>query len=192
MKILVACEFSGVVRDAFLRRGHDAWSCDIEPTESNPDRHIQCDVLEILGDGWDMMIAHPPCTYLCNSGVQWLHTKPGRRGRMADGAEFFKRLLDAPIHRIAIENPIMHKYAKEIIGRGQDQVIQPWMFGDLEKKAVCLWLRGLPRLEYSIKKEPAGTVARVANMGPSPNRGKERSRFFRGIAEAMAEQWLKY
>ena len=142
MRILIACEESGVVREAFNKKGHDVWSCDILPT-SIPGQHIQGDVLEILNDDWDMMIAHPPCTYLSNSGVSWLYKQEGRWARMRDGAEFFKKLLNAKISKVVVENPIIHKYAKEIIGSNQTQLIQPWMFGHPEKKATCLWLKGL-------------------------------------------------
>lgn len=131
MKVLVACEYSGTVRDAFRKRGHDAWSCDILPTDVEGP-HFQCDVSKILDQGWDLMIAHPPCTYLTNSGVCWLHKDPSRWDKLKEGAEFFKVLLQAPIPRIAVENPIMHKYARELIGQDKTQVIQPWMFGHKE------------------------------------------------------------
>lgn len=186
MKVLVACEFSGTVRDAFARRGHNAWSCDLLPTES-PGNHIQGDVLEILNDGWDLMIAHPPCTYLTNSGVRWLHSQEGRWRLMEEGALFFKRLLEADIPRKAIENPIMHKYAVEIIGRRQDQVIQPWQFGHGEIKATCLWLENLsPLVPTDIV---IGREARVHKLPPSEDRWKLRSITYPGIAEAMAMQW---
>lgn len=194
MKILVACEFSGVVRDAFIRAGHDAMSCDILPTDS-PGPHYQGDIMDIINDGWDMMIAHPPCTYLSNSGVQWLHKDESRWGKMRDGALFFKGLLDADIPLIAVENPIMHKYAVEIIGRRQDQLLQPYMFGHPERKATCLWLKGLPKLEETdnVKKQmdalPKNQAQRLHYFGPSPERAKLRSTTFKGIAEAMAEQW---
>lgn len=195
MKILVACEYSGVVRDAFLARGHDAWSCDILPTDSNPDRHYQCDIFEVIGNGWGMMIAHPPCTYLSNSGVCHLHKDETRWEKMREGAEFFKKLLEADIPRIAIENPIMHKYAKEIIGRGQDQVVQPWMFGHMEQKATCLWLRNLPLLKETnnvkepMLKLPPNERQRLHYLPPSKDRWKLRSTTFKGIADAMASQW---
>lgn len=135
MRVLVACEFSGAVRDAFIALGHVAMSCDLLPTEmSGP--HYEGDVRDVLGDGWDLMVAHPPCTYLTNSGVRWLHTKPGRWEQMREGAEFFRELLNAPIPRVAVENPIMHGYAREIVGRRADQVIHPWQFGHLESKAT--------------------------------------------------------
>lgn len=191
MKILIACEYSGTVREAFSKLGHDAWSCDILETEI-PGNHLQCDVREILGDGWDMMIAHPPCTYLTNSGVCWLWNKDGSRNddrwqRLKEGAEFFKALLDAPIPLIAIENPIPHKYAVELIGRKYDQIIQPWQFGHGETKATCLWLKNLPKLQPTNIVE--GREQRIWKMPPGENRWKERSRTFEGIAQAMANQW---
>jgi len=138
MRVLIACEYSGTVRDAFVAKGHDAMSCDLLPTDkAGP--HYQGDVFDIIGDGWDLMIAHPPCTYLTNSGVTWLHKDPSRWAKLDDGAAFFKALLNADIPMIAVENPIMHKYAKERIGgTKQTQVVQPWMFGHLEQKATCL------------------------------------------------------
>ena len=197
MKVLVACEFSGRVREAFRRLGHDAWSCDILPADDGSEYHLQCDVKKILGNGWDLMIAHPPCTYLTNSGVTWLHRQPGRWQLMRDGAEFFKTLLDAPIPLIAVENPIMHKYAVEIIGRRQDQIIQPWMFGHMERKATGLWLKGLPPLQPTniVKDEmlklPKNIQQRLHYLPPSKDRWKLRSTTFQGIADAMATQWSK-
>jgi len=194
VKILVACEYSGIVRDAFIRRGFDAVSCDLLPTESpgllpteSPGPHIQGDVLEVLNQGWDCLIAHPPCTYLCNSGVSWLHKRPERWAQMQAGAEFFKRLLDAPIAHKAIENPIPHKYAIEIIGRKCDHVIQPWMFGHGETKATCLWLVNLPPLMSTVL--DTGREQRLHRLPPSPDRWKERSKTFQGVADAMADQW---
>jgi len=186
MKVLVACEFSGVVRDAFSALGHDAWSCDLLPTDS-PGNHIRGDVIEFIGDGWDLMIAHPPCTYLSNSGVRWLYEQYGRWEKMREGAEFFKALLNAPIPRIAVENPVMHKYAVEVIGRRQDQTVQPWQFGHGETKRTCLWLKGLPHLVPTNVVD--GREARVHMMPPSEDRWKLRSITYPGIAEAMASQW---
>ncbi len=193
MRILIACEYSGVVRDAFSNRGHDAWSCDLLPTESEQtikeNKHIKGDVLEILNDGWDMMIAHPPCTRLCNSGVSWLH----RRNLWEDmekGSAFFKTLLDSDINKICIENPIMHKYAVEIIGRRQSQIIQPWMFGHGETKATCLWLKTLPKLIPT--NAVNGREQRLHRLPPSKDRWKIRSKTFPGIANAMADQWGGY
>ena len=195
MRVLVACEYSGRVRDAFLRRGHDAMSCDLLPTEAEGP-HYQGDVLDIIEDGWDMMVAHPPCTYLTNAGVSWLHRDEGRWKLLDDGAAFFKALLNAPIQKICVENPIMHKYAKERIGGvKQSQVIQPWMFGHMEQKATCLWLKGLPNLKETnnVKQEmlklPKNQRERLHYLPPSEDRWKIRSETYKGIAEAMADQW---
>jgi hypothetical protein len=196
VRVLVACEYSGTVRDAFRARGHDAWSCDILPTDADPTWHIQGDAVEVAyGQDWDLMIAHPPCTYLTNSGVTWLHKDPTRWANLDDAAEFFKRLYDAPIPRKCIENPIMHKYAKERIGGiKQSQVIQPWMFGHTEQKATCLWLQGLPELKptNNVKEEmmalPDNQRQRLHYLPPSADRWKLRSTTFKGIADAMADQ----
>lgn len=188
MKVLVACEYSGTVRDAFIKRGHDAMSCDLLPTDkAGP--HYQGDVFDIINDGFDLMIAHPPCTYLCNSGVRWLHTDKSRMDKMREGAEFFKKLLECNIPKIAIENPIMHKYAKEIIGRNQDQIIQPWQYGHGETKATCLWLKGLPHLKPTNIVQ--GRTQRIHLLPPSKDRWKLRSTTFQGIADAMADQWSR-
>lgn len=187
MKVLVACEFSGTVRDAFIRAGHDAMSCDLLPSESDFGPHYQGDVKDILRDGWDLMIAHPPCTYLANSGVRWLYEQEGRRDAMLGAADFFWKLLTAPIPHVVIENPIQHRHC--MLPR-PTQIVQPWMFGDNQTKAVCLWLSlGLPHLVPAITKKPDNVEAKVWRMAPGPNRQKERSRFFIGIANAMAEQW---
>lgn len=195
MRVLVACEYSGRVREAFRKMGHDAWSCDLLPADDNSPYHYQGDVFDIINNGWDMMIAHPPCTYLTNAGVTWLYRKEGRWEQMRDGAEFFKKLLNADIPLIAIENPIMHKYAVEIIGRRQDQVIQPWMFGHMERKATCLWLKGLPPLveANNVKEEmsllPKNVQQRLHYLPPSKDRWKLRSETYQGIADAMGSQW---
>jgi len=195
MRILIACEYSGTVRDAFTAKGHDATSCDILPTDK-PGKHYQGDVLDIINDGWDMMIAHPPCTFLTNSGVTWLHKDPSRWDKLDDGASFFKMLLNANIPKIAVENPIMHKYAKDRIGNiKQTQVIQPWMFGHMEQKATCLWLKNLSMLvpTHNVKNEmmelPKRDRERLHYLPPSAERWKLRSKTFQGIANAMAEQW---
>lgn len=188
-KVLVACEYSAMVRDAFREQGHDAWSCDILETEGDPKFHIIGDVLPILDQGWDLMVGHPPCTFLSNSGVRWLHERTDRWPQLFEGADFFKALLDANIPQIAIENPVMHKYGVRLIGKKHDQTVQPWMFGDNETKAVCLWLKNLPELKPEILKKPEKVEARVWKMAPGPERQKERSRFFKGIADAMAKQW---
>lgn len=195
LRVLVACEYSGRVRDAFIARGHNAMSCDILPTDVDGP-HYQGDARDILGDGWDLMVAHPPCTYLTNAGVTWLHRDPERWAKLDDAASFFRDLLNAPIPRVAIENPVMHKYAKERIGGiRQSQTIQPWMFGHPEQKATCLWLRGLPKLEptQNVKAEmlslPDNQRQRLHYLPPSPDRWKLRSTTFFGIANAMADQW---
>jgi hypothetical protein len=185
MKILIACEFSGIVREAFARRGHDAWSCDLLPTEI-PGQHIQGDVLKILNDGWGMMIAHPSCTRLCNSGVRWLKERKLWR-EMEEAAYFFKLLWKSEIPHICIENPIPHGYAINIIGRTYDQIIQPWMFGHGETKATCLWLKNLPKLQPT--NIVTGREHKTHKMPGSKDQSKNRSRTFAGIAEAMAAQW---
>jgi hypothetical protein len=185
LKILVACEYSGTVRDAFTEKGHESWSCDILPSDT-PGNHYQGDVRDILYSDWDMMIAHPPCTRLCNSGVCWLE-KRNLWDDMRKGAEFFRLFLDAPIPMIAVENPIPHKYALEIIGRKYDQVIQPYFFGHGETKATCLWLKGLPPLMSTVIDQ--GREQRLHKLPPSPDRAKLRSKTYDGIAKAMAEQW---
>lgn len=181
MRVLVACEFSGVVRDAFRALGHDAWSCDLLPSESSPQWHIKGDVLDHLGDGWDMMIAHPPCTHLAVSGARWFKNKAREQ---ADALEFVSKLLLAPIPRIALENPISILSSR--IGK-PDQIIQPWMFGHGETKATCLWLKDLPKLFATNIVD--GREPRVHHASPGPDRWKERSRTLPGIARAMAEQW---
>ena len=195
MKILIACEYSGTVRDAFAAKGHDAMSCDLLPTDI-PGKHYQGDVMDIINNGWDMLIAHPPCTYMSNSGVSHLHKDPKRWLELFEAGAFFKRFLDADIPKIVIENPIMHKYGKQLIGDvRQSQVIQPWMYGHTEQKATCLWIKGLPLLVESnnVKDEmmllPKNKRQRLHYLPPSPNRWKLRSTTYKGIASAMAEQW---
>lgn len=193
LKILIGCEFSGIVRDEFRKLGHNAWSCDLLPTEADPAFHIQGDLLSVLGDGWDLAVFHPPCTYLCNSGVRWLYGGKGKERdadrwrKMTDAATFFKALLAAPIPGIAIENPIPHRYALEAIGTRYTQIVQPWQFGEPEIKATCLWLKNLPSLTPSNIVE--GRKPRVHFASPGPDRWKERSRTLQGIAAAMAAQW---
>ena len=180
MRVLVACEFSGVVRDAFIARGHDAWSCDLLPSE-RPGPHIVGDVLSRLRDGWDLLIAHPPCTHLAVSGARWFIEK---HQQQTEALIFVQSLLDAPILRIALENPISIISSRI---RKPDQIIQPWQFGHGEIKATCLWLKNLPKLTPTNIVE--GRRARVHREPPSPDRWKNRSRTFPGIAAAMAEQW---
>ena len=195
MRVLVACEYSGRVREAFRKQGHTAWSADLLPADDGSLYHYEGDVRDILDKKWDLMVAHPPCTYLSNSGVRWLHTDPDRWDLMKDGADFFKELLDADIPKKAIENPIPHKYAVERIGRKYDQLIQPYQFGHKETKATCLWLQGLPKLEPTtdLKEEtmalPAKERARIHHLPPSADRWKIRSTTYQGFADAMGEQW---
>jgi hypothetical protein len=180
MKVLIACEYSGVVRDAFRAVGHDALSCDLLPTEV-PGPHYVGDVRDLLNDGFDLMIAHPPCTHLAVSGARWFGEK---QREQAEALDFVRLLLNAPIPRIALENPvsiISSRIAKP------NQIIQPWQFGHGEMKTTCLWLRGLPKLVPT--DIVAGREQRIHRMAPSPDRWKERSRTFTGIAEAMADQW---
>lgn len=180
MKVLIACEFSGIVRDAFTARGHDAWSCDLLPTE-RPGQHIQGDVRDVLGDGWDIMIAFPPCTHLAVSGARWFEHK---RAEQASALDFVHLLLNAPVPRVALENPVSIISSRI---RKPDQTIQPWMFGHGEVKRTCLWLKNLPLLKPT--RYVAGRYARVHLEPPSPDRAKNRSRTYEGVAAAMAAQW---
>lgn len=180
MRVLIGCEFSGIVRDAFSRKGHEAVSCDLLPSEA-AGRHYQCDVLSILDKEWDLAIFHPPCTHLCVSGARWFKEKAAEQ---EESLGFVGRLLAAPISRLALENPI------GIIStriRKPDQIIQPWQFGHGETKATCLWLKGLPKLVPS--KIVSGREAKIHRMAPSNDRWKKRSLTYQGIAEAMANQW---
>lgn len=181
MRVLVACEFSGVVRNAFHRLGHDAWSCDLLPAEDQSLYHLQQNVLTVLDRGWDLMIAHPPCTHLAVSGARWFKEKALEQ---LQALEFVRTLLDAPVHRIALENPVSIISSRI---RKPDQIIQPWQFGHGETKATCLWLKNLPKLTPTNIVD--GREGKVWKMGPSPDRWKERSRTYEGIAKAMAEQW---
>lgn len=185
MRVLIACEFSGIVREEFRKLGHDAWSCDLLPTEIEGN-HIQGDVLEILNDGWDLMIAHPPCTHLAVSGARWFKDK---KEEQENALEFVKQLLNAPINKIALENPVSIISSKI---RKPDQIIQPWMFGHEESKKTCLWLKNLPPLIPTKIMEIRNrnlTPSGQNKLTPSPDRWKERSRTYVGIAKAMAEQW---
>lgn len=204
MRVLVACEFSGVVRDAFAARGHDAWSCDLLPSEGHGQdftnqlkaHHRRGDVLDFIGAGWDLMIAHPPCTYLCNSGVRWL--VPGgkldtaRHKLMMEACDFFAALYHAPVASVCVENPIMHKYARDYLASvwkvpTYSQTIQPYEHGHGETKRTGLWMRGLPLLKPS--EIVSGRNPQVHHASPGPERWKERSRTLPGIGLAMAEQW---
>lgn len=227
LRVLIACEFSGTVRRAFASRGHDAWSCDLLPAEDRSNKHLIGDVRNFLGDGWDLlMVAHPPCTRLCNSGVRWLSEPPtnppadstpeqreawphlNREERLAimwlhldDGAALFSDCWNAPIPRVAVENPVMHPHAKSRIANFQPaaQTVQPWWFGEPAFKATGLYLRGLPNLEPTNKLTPPkpGTPEHrewsfIHLATPGPDRWKIRSRFFAGMADAMADQWGRY
>lgn len=184
MRVLVACEFSGRVRDAFAKRGHYAMSCDLLPSET-PGNHYQGDVIDVINDGWDLMIAHPPCTRLANSGVRWLEER-NLWNELDAAVVFFNAILNANIPMIAVENPIQHKYARKSI-RKYDQIIQPWMFGHGETKATCLWLKGLPKLKPTNMVD--GREHKIHKMPGSKCQSMNRSRTFQGIADAMADQW---
>lgn len=180
MRVLIACEFSGRVRDAFKEKGHDAWSCDLLESEREG-KHIQGDVRGVLKEGWDMVIAHPPCTYLASSGARWFKY---RKKEQEDALEFVWSLMSAPVQKIVIENPVGVISTKI---RKPDQIIQPWMFGHGETKATCLWIKGLPMLKPT--KIVDGREGRVWRLPPSKDRWKDRSRTYEGIGFAMAEQW---
>jgi len=186
VRVLVACEYSATVRDAFRALGHDAWSCDLLPTEGDPHWHIQDDVFGYLGDDWDLLIDHPPCTDLAVSGARHFAVKVAD-GRQARALEFVRHLLHAPIKHIALENPVSIISSRI---RKPDQIIQPWQFGHGETKATCLWLKNLPKLRPTNIVD--GREPRVHRMAPGPNRWKERSRTYSGIAAAMADQWAGY
>lgn len=195
MKILVACEYSGTVRDAFLARGHDAVSCDLLPTDA-PGPHYQGDVRDILADGWDLMVAHPPCTYLCSSGLHWNTKRPERAQMTEEALQFVSMLLNAPIHRIALENPIGCISTRI---RKPDQTIQPYQFGHDASKSTCLWLKNLPplvptqhiapRIVAGKKRWANQTDSGQNKLPPSADRWKIRSETYAGIAAAMAMQW---
>ena len=182
MKVLVACEFSGLVREAFAKKGHDVLSCDLLDSEI-PGNHYKGDVRDLLGEKWDLMIAHPPCTFLAVSGARWFKD---RKKQQVEALDFVQELMDTNIPRIAIENPISVISSKI---RKPDQIVQPWMFGHGETKATCLWLKGLPKLKPTNVVD--GREQRVHHMPPTEDRWKNRSRTFNGIAKAMASQWNK-
>ena len=183
MRVIVACEYSGRVREAFRKLGHDAWSCDILESEDDSEFHIQTCIEDIINDGWDLMIAHPPCTHLAVSGARHFKAKQ-ESGVQQEALDFVRLLLEADIPKIALENPISIISSKI---RKPDQIIQPWQFGHGETKATCLWLKGLPKLVPTNIVE--GREQRIHKMPPSPTRWKERSRTYQGIADAMAQQW---
>lgn len=191
MKVLVACEFSGTVRDSFAALGWEAWSCDLLPSE-RPGNHHVGDVRDLLSQSWDLMVAHPPCTYLCSSGLHWNKRRPGRQALTEASLEFVQLLMAAPIPRIAIENPVGCISSRI---RKPDQIVQPWMFGHPESKATCLWLKGLPNLVPTrvCPKPVTGwtntTPSGQSKLGPSPDRWKIRSLTYQGLADAMASQW---
>lgn len=191
MKILISCEYSGIVRDEFNKLGHDATSCDLLPCESNiPGKHYVGDVRDILySEKWDLMIGHPPCTRLCNSGVRWLAER-NLWQEMIEGCDFFNLLWNAPIKRICLENPIPHKYAKERIGN-YTQIIHPWQHGHSESKATCIWLKNLPKIVPTKIIDKKLIKQTVWLTSPGPNRAKERSKTFSGIAKALAEQFTR-
>lgn len=201
MRVLIGCEFSGVVREAFRRRGHDAWSCDLLESEQ-PGPHLQCNIFDVLDRNWDLLIFHWPCTYLTRAGAGWLYNVPkkpkagtlfgeARRQAMIESANNFRRLLDAPIPRICGENPIPYRDARLIMGE-YNQQIQPYEFGHAERKATCLWLKNLPYLlatNIVPLPEKRSEAQRLHHLPPSADRWKFRSITFQGIADAMADQW---
>lgn len=186
MKALVACEFSGAVRRELRRVGVEAWSCDLLPADDGSPWHIQGDAREILSNRWDLLIAHPPCTRLCNSGVRWLAERD-LWAEMREACDLFLAFLNAPIPRVAVENPVMHGHARAIIGRGPDFTVQPWQFGDGFVKRTCFWTKGLPPLRPT--NIVSGREAAVHKATPGPDRWKVRSVTYPGIARAIAEQW---
>jgi len=216
LRVLVACEYSGRVREAFRRLGHDAWSCDLLPAEDGSEFHFQGDALDYIGGPigyshrnpfhWDIVIAHPPCTYLANSGAKHLYLgmkkengrNEDRWQKMRDGAAFFRRMLDCGAPFVAVENPVMLGHAAKLVGQEFAQSIQPWQFGHMEVKRTCLWLKNLPPLVPTndvydeMMKLPYGERAKVHHASPGPDRWKERSRTYTGIADAMAVQWSEH
>lgn len=203
MRGLIGCEFSGTVRRAWRDAGHDVWSCDLLPAEDGSPHHIVGDVRDVITYGWDFLIAHPPCTRLCNSGVRWLTIPPPGKSladmarELDDGAALFNACWNAPIAKVCCENPVMHCHARERIQNWrQPQIVQPWHFGDAQFKATGLYLRGFPPLIDTHRLTPPakGTAewkawSRVHRASPGPERARERSRFFPGIAQAMVRQW---
>jgi len=197
MRVFIACEFSQVVCLEFRKRGHEAFSCDLLSCEGgHPEWHIQDDCLKHLNDGWDLMIAHPPCTYIANSGARWLFEKEGRWQKLDEACNFFKKLLYAPIPKICIENPLPHKWGTERIGKKYTQKVHPYYFGDKQKKGTCLWLVNLPNLISTTPdlrppqdKSELKKWEKVWRMPPGKDQAKLRGITFRSMAKAMAEQW---
>ena len=204
LKVLIGCECSGIVRRAFAALGHDAWSCDLKPAEDRSNHHLICDIRDVLDLGWDLLaVMHPPCTRLTNSGVRWLSVPPPGRSieemwaELGAGAALFSDCWNAPIERIAVENPVMHRHAKSRIRNfaPHSQSVQPWQFGsddagpDNVKKRTCLWLKGLPKLESTGSLDGKTARAEIHRAPPGPDRAERRSRFFPGLAAAMAMQW---
>lgn len=205
LRVLIGCEESGVMRRAFAARGHEAWSCDLLPAADGSNRHIRGDVRDHLGDGWDLLVvAHPPCTRLCNSGVRWLSVPPPGRtladmwAELDEGAALFAACWNAPVPRVAVENPVMHRHARERLPETlvKPQIVQPWWFGEPAFKATGFYLRGLPDLRPTNKLNPPkpGTDAHkhwsaIHRASPGPDRWRFRSRTFQGIADAAADQW---
>ena len=196
MKILIACEYSGVEREAFRARGHSVTSCDLLPADDESPYHYQGDVRDLMYEKWDLVVAHPPCTYLSNSGVAWLYKEPTRWQDMLYGADFFRLMFEFDTPRLCVENPVQHKWAKLAHGMGDpDQTVQPWQFGHPESKRTCYWLHGLPKLtptndvKADMDRLPYAESHRLHYLGPSKDRWKLRSVSFSGIAEAMASQW---
>jgi len=202
--VLVGCECSGIVRRAFAALGHDAWSCDLKPAEDRSNHHIVCDIRDVLDGGWDLLaVMHPPCTRLTNSGVRWLSVPPPGRtleemwAELEAGAALFSACWNAKIERIAVENPVMHRHAKARIVNFERhaQSVQPWQFGSDEagpdnvKKRTCLWLKGLPKLIATGLLDGKTARAEIHRASPGPDRAERRSRFFPGLADAMALQW---
>jgi len=194
VRVLVGCEYSGVVRRAFAAKGHEVWSCDLEPSDDQSESHYQGDIRNLLDKPWDLALFFPPCTHLAVSGARWFKEKPEKAQLQLEALDFVRLLMQAPINKICIENPIS-VISSQI--RKPDQIVQPWMFGHEASKPTCLWLKNLPKLEPTkivgkgeyVTTKGGNRIPKWYNLPPSPDRGKLRSRTFEGIAEAMADQW---